>query len=94
MRDTTRVLLAHLPLLLNCGHLCLQGWGNTHNFCCSCSLLNHYYSIIIFFLLICALYSILLFVRFFVSFMYQVGGKIVGEADLVSSALSLHSQCT
>ena len=29
---TTRVLLAHLPLLLNCGHLCLQGWGNTHNF--------------------------------------------------------------
>ena len=40
---TTRVLLAHLPLLLNCGHLCLQGWGNTHNFCCSCSLLNYYY---------------------------------------------------
>ena len=30
----------------------------------------------------------------FVSFMYQVGGKIVGEADLVSSALSLHPQCT
>ena len=26
--------------------------------------------------------------------MYQVGGKIVGEADLVSSALSLHPQCT
>ena len=26
--------------------------------------------------------------------MYQVGGKVVGEADLVSSALSLHPQCT
>ena len=26
----------------------------------------------------------------FVSFMYQVGGKIVGEADLVSSVLSIH----
>ena len=25
---------------------------------------------------------------------YQVGGKIVGKADLVSSALSLHPQCT
>ena len=34
------------------------------------------------------------FVRFFVPFMYQLGGKIVGEADLVSSALSLHPQCT
>ena len=41
MSGTTRVLLAHLSLLLNCGHLCLQGWGNTHNFCCSCSLLNY-----------------------------------------------------
>ena len=29
MSGTTGVLLAHLPLLLYCGHLCLQGWGNT-----------------------------------------------------------------
>ena len=26
--------------------------------------------------------------------MYQVGGEIVGEADLLSSALLLHPQCT
>ena len=31
---------------------------------------------------------------FFLSFMYKVGGRIVGEADLVSSALSFHLQCT
>ena len=42
MSGTTRVLLAHLPLLLNCSHLCMQGWDNMHNFCCSCSLLNYY----------------------------------------------------
>ena len=42
------------------------------------------------FLIISALYIAALLV----SFMYYVGGRIAGEADLVSSALSFYAQCT
>ena len=38
--------------------------------------------------MLCTVYCC--FVCLFLSFMYQVIGKIVGEGDLVSSALSLH----